>query len=396
MKYVQKIPKKIFLSFGIALVVIILLVSLFIFRKPTQAQVRITEAKAISDIIAVSVENDGLVTAEKVVLNFSQAGVLKTLNYKVGDVVQAGDVLAELDTVKLVAQIDQAQSTYNANIEKARRLSPGGEEVVLKQKALEAAKSALIAEQNIYNDTVSKSGVGSSQELAEAAKLRKAEADVATADAQLALTNASRIDAQYIANSSYANLQLTKATLYDTKITAPISGVITSINGAVGQTVGGSQTGTLGLITVANPNSIALISNFDEEDIVKIKVGQNIKAEFTPINATLAGQVTYVSPVAKIDQNGTATYEVRSTIDTRGNTVLDGMGATIKFITKQAEKSIVIPNKAIKLVDGKSVISYYDTNKAIITKQVTTGFTDGKSVSITSGMVEGDSYLIIE
>lgn len=396
MKNYIKSHKKIAIAVGLGVIIVIVIASFLGLSKPSDAAPKITEGKARIDSISVSVENDGAVTAEKAILNFSQAGILKTLNFKVGDKVQAGDVLAELDSSKLAAQIDQAQSTYNANLEKAKRLAPGGEEVVLKQRTLDAAKSALLAEQNIYNDVAARYGVGSQQELAEVAKLRKAEADVSTADAQLALTNASRTDAQYVASSSFASLQLAKTSVYDTKITAPFSGVITAVNGVVGQTVGGTQSGASGFINIADPESVVLISSFDEEDIAKIKTGQPIKAELTALGATLDGQVTYVSPVAKVDQNGTATYEVRSSFVPKNYTVLDGMGASIKFITKQVDKAVVVPNKAIKMVDGKSVVSYYDDKKVIVTKAVTTGFTDGKSVAVSSGLNSGDQYLIIE
>lgn len=362
----------------------------------TKATAKITEGTAKTDTVAVSVENDGVITTDKAVLNFSQSGVIKNVAVKVGDTVSKGDVLAELDSAKLDAQVDQAQSTYSANLEKARRLAPDGEEVVLKQRALDAAKSALAAEQNIYNDVVAKYSTGSSQELAEVAKLKKAEADVASAEAQLALTMASRTDAQYVANASYASLQIAKTAVYDTKITAPFDGIITSINGVAGQIAGGTQAGSAGFITIANPGSAVLVSNFDEEDIAKIKVGQPIKAEFSALNATLNGQVVFVSPVAKLDQNGTASYEVRSSFVANTANVLDGMSATIKFITKSVDKAVVIPNKAVKLVNGESMVSFYNQDKTIATKKITTGFTDGKSVAVTNGLQAGEQYLIIE
>ncbi|MEO8104745.1 MAG: efflux RND transporter periplasmic adaptor subunit [Candidatus Saccharibacteria bacterium] len=391
-----KLHKKITLFIGLGLVIIIAVVGFAVSNRSSSTAPKISEGKARIDTIAVSVENDGVVTADKAVLNFSQSGTLKILNVKVGDSVQAGDVLAELDSSKLIAQIDQAQSTYSANLEKAKRLAPGGEEIMLKQRTSEAARSALTSEQNIYNDVVNKYGMASSQELAEAAKLRKAEADIASADAQLALTNASRVDAQYVANASYASLQIARTAVYDTKIVAPFTGIITSINGVVGQTLGSSQTGSIGFISIADPESAVLVSSFDEEDIAKIKVDQIIKAEFTSLSATLDGRVAYVSPIAKIDQNGTASYEVRSIFAANNNPVLDGMGATIQFITKQVEKAVIVPNRAVKLVGGKSIVSYYDENHSVAHKTIITGFTDGKSVAVVSGLGAGDQYLITE
>ncbi len=366
------------------------------FSTPAASQPKIAEATARLGSVSVAVENDGVVSINKTVLNFSQTGVLQTLNVKVGDVVKQGDALAALDGTKLSAQVDQAQATYNANISKASRLAPGGEEIVAKQLAVDAARTELTAEQAIYDDVVARYSVGSSQEIAEAAKLRKSEADVLAAQAQLSISQASYADAKYAVNSAYASVAIARATLYDMRISAPINGMVTSINGSVGQTVGGSQTSQNGFITVADPTSIVLINQFDEEDIAKISVGQAVRAEFGALNVTIEGIVMYVSPVAMIDQNGTATYEVRSSLALKDQKVLDGMSATVKFITKEVKDVVVIPNKAVTRVDGQSVVSYYDADKHIVTKLVTTGFTDGKSVAVTKGLGAGDAYLIIE
>lgn len=354
-------------------------------------------ATAVRGSVAVSIESDGIVTAEKAVANFAQTGVLRTLNVKVGDSVKAGDVLAALDSSKLYAQVNQAQSTYSANLEKAGRLSPGGAEVVVKQRAVDAARTALTAEQNIYNDVVTKNGVGSSQELAEASKLRKAEADVTTAEAQLTLTSATYKDAQYTASASYANLQAARSAVYDTEITAPIDGVVVSVNGLVGQTVGGQSSGTTaGFITIARLDTLSIVSNLDEEDVAKIKVGQATAVEIAALGVTLKGTVTFVSPVAKVDQNGGITYEVRSSFDKAEYTVLDGMSATVKFITKSVDDVVVIPNKAVKRVDGVAVVVVPGTGETNKNQPITTGFTDGTSVAVTSGLNEGDKYLVAQ
>lgn len=354
-------------------------------------------ATAVKGNIAVSIEADGIVTAEKAVANFTQAGILRTLNVKVGDSVKAGDVLAALDSSKLYAQVSQAQATYSANLEKANRLSPSGEEIIVKQRAVDATRSALTSEQSIYADIVAKNGVGSSQELAEAAKLHKAETDVTTAEAQLALTSATYKDAQYTASASYSNLQAARSAVYDTEITAPIDGVVVSINGLVGQTVGGQSSGTTtGFITIARLDNLSIVSALDEEDVAKIKVGQQTEADITALGVTLKGVVTFVSPVAKVDQNGGITYEVHTSFDKGESTVLDGMSATVRFITKSATDVVVIPNKAVKRVDGTAIVLIPGIGKTTKNQPITTGFTDGTSVAVNTGLNEGDKYLVAQ
>ncbi len=363
---------------------------------PSASVPKITEKTARVDDLHVFIEADGTVIADKTTLNFSQTGILKDLHVTVGSQVRQGEELAALDSTKLLAQVNQAQANYSSSIEKALRLSPGGAEIIVKQKALDAARIALSAEQLVYNDVVAKYGVGSSQELSEAAKLRKAETDVVAAEAQFALTQATYADAQYSATALYANLEAARAAVNDMSIVAPMDGVVTSINGAVGQMVGGSQSSANGFITIARPDKLTIVSNLDEEDIVKLKIGQAVEADIAASGETVSATVAYISPIATKDQNGATSYEVRAIFEKGDRTILDGMSATIRIITKSVENVVVVPNKAVKLVNGKSTIQYYTNSRILQSKPVVTGFTDGTSVAITSGLTPGEKYVVIE
>jgi multidrug efflux pump subunit AcrA (membrane-fusion protein) len=114
------------------------------------------------------------------------------------------------------------------------------------------------------------------------------------------------------------------------------------------------------------------------------------------LGKTVTGSVTYVSQVAKTDSNGSVTYEVRMDFVDKDMSIIDGMNASIKFITKSVEGVVRVPNKAVKMVSGKSTVSYYDAAKNILTKEVTTGFTDGLNVEIVTGLLAGDKYVIVE
>lgn len=393
----MKIPKK---TLTIASSIAVLVTASYIWSTMTKEKtpaVTVKEAQAIKGNIDVYIEADGIVSVEKAKVNFTQTGTLKSITVKIGDQVKAGAVLATLESGKLQYQVDQARETYETNLAKANRLKPGtGEEIILKERVFDAAKIALAAEVNIYNDVVSKYGTGSTQELTEYAKLKKAEADVTSAEAQLALTQATYSDAQNSVSSSLASLKAAKLALAEATLKSPIAGVVTSIDGTLGQSTGGTQQSTTGLITISKIDNVSLVSNVDEEDIMKVKIGQKIEAEFSSLGATVTGKIAYVSPVAKIDSNGLATYEVRSNLNLGETKIIDGMGASMKIITKSVERVVKITNKAVKIVDGKSVVSYYGSAKEILTKEIVTGFTDGQYVEVVSGLAEGEKYITTE
>lgn len=392
---ITKLSKKVFFIIGLVLVVVISGTVWAFNKKDTVPKTITTENAAQKGSIDVYIEAEGTVSAEKVNVNFPQTGTLSEIRAQVGDAVSAGDILATIESGKLKYQVDQAKATYDTNVAKANRLKPGsGEEIVVKEAAVNAARIALTAETNIYNNVVSSKGLGSTEELAESAKLRKAETDLLSAEAQLSLTSATYSDARYAVSSSLANLESARLALSEANLRSPMSGVVTSINGVVGQPTGGTQQAASGLITISKLDKLTIISNIDEEDISKISIGQAVESEFTSLGKTITGNVSYVSPVAKTDSNGLVTYEVKIDTQSDGAKIIDGMSANLKFVTRSVENVVKIINKAVKIIDGKSVVSYYDQDKKVLTKPVITGFTDGQYVEISSGMSAGDKYIV--
>lgn len=106
---------------------------------------------------------------QSVDLTFGQSGTVRKINVKVGDRVQAGDVLAELDTADLALQLRSAQvNLKNAQDQLAKTRNPNTEQDLANARAqVESAQAA-------YD----KVAAGASQ-----AKLTSAQAQVASAQA---------------------------------------------------------------------------------------------------------------------------------------------------------------------------------------------------------------------
>src|SRR5215204_920709 len=115
-----------------------------------QAAVSYQTATAQRGNIVQSVEATGPISAPSTLpLNFKSAGRLAELDVSVGDRVEAGQVLARLDTADLEAQRAQAQANLaqaSANYDKAAA-GVTAEDVAVAQAQLDAAASALASAQ---------------------------------------------------------------------------------------------------------------------------------------------------------------------------------------------------------------------------------------------------------
>ncbi|MGA3513576.1 efflux RND transporter periplasmic adaptor subunit, partial [Lactiplantibacillus plantarum] len=76
-------------------------------------------------------------------------------------------------------------------------------------------------------------------------------------------------------------------------VTAPISGFVSSVNGAVGQI---ASQGTP-VVVIVNTNPLLVKANLSEQDITKVKVGTAVKVNIPMLGKEVEAKVSAVSPV---------------------------------------------------------------------------------------------------
>jgi macrolide-specific efflux system membrane fusion protein len=184
-----------------------------------------------ADVTQTVSANGTIASVSTAAANFGVAGTVATLKVGVGTKVTKGEILASLDTTTFQAAVDEAQAAVTAA-----------------QASVDAAES----ESASTTSTGSGNGSGSSGTTSTAQK----QSQIASANSQLA----------------QAQSQLTTAEkqLAATTLTAPITGTVMAVSGAVGDTVSGSgsstgtgstgtgSTGSSGIEPVVSPSSIPL------------------------------------------------------------------------------------------------------------------------------------------
>ncbi|MCK5763942.1 MAG: hypothetical protein KAH05_07475, partial [Clostridiales bacterium] len=105
------------------------------------------------------------------------------------------------------------------------------------------------------------------------------------------------------------------------------------------------------------------------------------------------GTVDYISPKGKIDNNGIVTYETKIMVDEPLNNVLDGLSGLVEFVIKEKTDVVIIPNSAVEIVDGKQQVEVKTEDGSEI-REIVTGFTDGISTEVITGLAEGEILFI--
>ena len=176
----------------------------------------------------------------------------------------------------------------------------------------------------------------------------------------------------------------------DMKICANQAGMILSINTEIGSEVNKNNV----FATIGNMDQIYLLSEVSELDMDLIEEGQKVILNFEiDFGEEYLGTVDYISPKGKIDNNGIVTYETKITVDEPLNKVLDGLSGLVEFVIKEKTDVVIIPNSAVEIVEGKQQVEVKTEDGSEI-REIVTGFTDGISTEVITGLAEGEILFI--
>jgi len=201
-------------------------------------------------------------------------------------------------------------------------------------------------------------------------------------------TSADLASARSQLSSASVNVDKAKFNIAQATIISPIDGVVSLLNYKTGDIISDN---TKAVASIINNNTLYIEANIEEGDISKIAVDQKVKATFDAIDGlTVDGQVSFISLTSVTSSNGIVTYLVRVMFtNPKDNPIREGMTASVNFITADASNVLNIPVNAVRNVGGKPSVEIPGGTFV----PVTTGFTDGKSVEIISGLNQGDKVI---
>ncbi len=370
-------------------------------RAPEPTRV-IARAEVSTGTVRQVLQQTGIVKSQVgaiVKIGARATGTIDNMLVKVGDRVEKGQVVAVIDSRELNSRLTEARAQLDvAKAESARigrvfplRIAEARAQLELTRALASYRTTTLTRKQNLAAQKVI-----SRDELEDAAQQADVENSRVTAR-QATLEREKQEFAQELrkAEASEARAEATVHTLETqisyTRIISPLTGVVSQVAAQEGETiVAGLQVANL--ITVLDPSRLEMWIYVDETDIGQVRTSQPVEYTVDAYpDRIFKGEIATVYPEPEIRDN-IVYYRALVTVSAQQAALLrPEMTTQVKIITARKDKVLVLPNSALKWVDGKQVVFVVTENDTVRETTPELGLTGVDTSEILSGIPKGAS-----
>src|SRR5262245_35897923 len=334
----------------------------------------------------------------KVEIKSKANGIIERLVTEVDQVVQAGQVLAELDKENLTARLREARANLQA-AEAAREAAVAQlkkNEIEAETPDLELAKRNASRAHQLFEQKL----VAQSQLDEATSGLEQAENRQRAAGGQLVIAKAKVAEATANVAQARANVERAAEELANSTIKAPINATVLTRDVEVGSPVSSilnlGANATL-VMTLGDIEKVFVRGKVDEADIGRVRVNQTAKitTESFP-DRVFEGRVTQISPIG-VDKDNVTTFEVKVSIDNPGKELKANMTANAEIILEQLPNSLLVPEAAVVYDPQRhAFVDVVDpaakTGRTRVPVKV--GIGNGTKIQIVSGVKAGDRVVL--
>jgi multidrug efflux pump subunit AcrA (membrane-fusion protein) len=328
------------------------------------------------------------------------SGRVQRLRANIGDRVEKGQVIAELETAErdaLILQREAEVELAEAKLAAIESLSPGE---IARAKAevagLEATASLIAEEWDRKRALLEQNLIARTEADAARERHQVAQAQLESARRGLELVRTGRVEQRRQAEAdrerAAAALQSARIERSFTVISAPIAGIVASVATQEGETVAAGLSAPT-FVTIIDLERLQVDAYVDEVDIGRVQVGQS--AVFT-VDAFPArdfdGTVSAIYPSATIQDNVVKYVVAIEIAGDYGGLLRPEMTASLR-IRLEAKEALAVPARAIRREDGRSVVYRMEDGRPQ-SRLVRLGWRDGPWAEIVEGLTEGDRILL--
>src|SRR5476651_1108615 len=312
-------------------------------------------ARAVSSDINVTLNALGTVTPLATATVRPQVGgMLVKLNFTEGQMVKAGDTLAQIDPRPYQAALDQARG-----------------QLARDSATLANAKVDLVR----YQTLMAQNATSQQTVATQAALVRSTEGIVV---------------------SDQANVETARINLGYTNIVSPVAGCAGIHLVDIGNIVQASQSNGIVVVTQLQPMSV--LFTIPEDNIGQVMDRVNSGATL-PVDAYDRSQ-TYkitsgtLSAVDTVVDPTTGSVKLRALFDNADNKLFAAQFVNVKLLVDTLHNQIVVPVAAIQRGADGSFVFAVTPDKTVTQRNVKTGVQDGNNIQILSGIKAGDTVVV--
>jgi membrane fusion protein, multidrug efflux system len=284
---------------------------------------------------------------------------LLTVRVRIGDRVDRGQVLAEVEDRELREQVKQAEASHEVARATIRQ----------READLKFAETNLERSRSLFQ-----------RNLLPRQEMDDAEARHQAAQAQLDLARAQFEQAK-------ARLEELRITLSNTEIRSPVTGFI----GKRLLDPGAFVSSNTPLLSVVEIGTVRLVANLVEKDMRRVVVGTPARVEVDAYPGDqFEGRVARVAPVL---DPATRTAQMEIEVPNPGFRLKPGMYSRVQLTVARRENALVVPRNAVVDRDGKKGVFTIGPEKTARFHEVTIGIEDGQRAEILGGLTDGQSIV---
>jgi macrolide-specific efflux system membrane fusion protein len=354
-----------------------------------------TAAAQRSDIEATVVASGALEAVQMVSVGAQVSGRVESLKVALGDVVKAGDLIAEIDPTTQQNQVNNARAAVESN--RAQRIAQNA--------SLRQAELAFERQKTMM-----------AQEATSRAEFEAAQAALDSARAQVKVLEAQMAQAE-------AALATAEANLGYTQIRAPMDGTVVAVVTKEGQTVNANQSAPT-IVKLARLDTMLVKAEVSEADVVKVQPGQTVY--FTILGnprKRYYGTLRAIEPAPEsIASEGTQAgggasssaiyYNALFEVPNPDGELRISMTAEVYIVLAQAKDAIIIPSSAIERQRGPGrggprnpegepvaaantgLVQVVGADGKPVSREVELGIDNAAYTQVVSGLKEGELVVL--
>lgn len=298
------------------------------------------------------------------------SGQLKTIHVAVGDVVKAGQLLAEIDPTVHQARVE-ADKAQLANLS-----------AQLKERE---ARLRLAEQQRQRQQNLRRANATSAEALEQAeAEVQVTVAQIEALKAQIGQTESQR--------------KVNEANLGYTRIWAPMSGTVVSISARRGQTLNANQSAPI-ILRVADLAVMTVQTQVSEADVGRLKLGQ--EAYFSTLgdpDRRYRGVLRQILPTPEV-VNNVVLYNALFEVPNPDGRLMTQMTAQVFFVAARAENVLTVPASAVRAAgdgnggEGAATVMVQKPDGTVERRTVEVGVATRALVEIRKGLMEGEEVV---
>ncbi len=321
-----------------------------------------TETPEVTDIVKKTVATGSVVPRKEIEIKPQESGIIKEIFVEPGDVLKKGDLIAKIQIIPEMVQVNSAESQLNK-----AKIAFNNAEVEYKRK------------KELYDNGV----IAESEFQTEEMNYKNAKVDLQTAENNLQLIK------EGVTKSMGAQT--------NTIIKATIEGMVLDVPVEVGNSVIKSNSFNDGttIAILADMGQMIFEGMIDETEVGKVKEGMDLVLSIGAIeDETFDAKLEYISPKG-VEENGAIQFEIKAAVNLKdGQFIRAGYSANADIVLDKRDSVLAINEKLLTFSNDTAYVEVEVGDQIFEKKAIKTGLSNGIQIEVESGLTKEDKVKV--